>query len=309
MKLERMVFGVLLLLASMMASALELPLRTTTFVNDFAEMLSPEEERVLNAKLGEFKNTSRVSMVVATISAASDYGYSGLVEMGTSLFERWAPGEKGLNSGILVIVAGKSPPYKIRIVTGRGVEGAVPDLIAKRVIEDMMKPVMHKGGQGAYALGLTRGIEALMQRAKNEFAPKSAPATSGHSSSSTAVLLPVLLVLGIGVALFFFLFYRSSTVRRAQELREQENADAERLRALREQNHYATTRQPTQYREPARHTPKRQPPTRRMPARDDVVVVAIPTSTYQASEPDAPDTDTSSPDTGGETSGSGSGDN
>lgn len=301
MKLARLILGFLMLLAGISAHALDLPARPTSFVNDLAGVMSPEESRALNTKLGAFRDTSRVSIVIATISSASDYGYSGLAEMGTSLFERWAPGEKGLSSGLLIIVAGKTPPYKVRIVTGRGVEGAVPDLIAKRIIEDTMKPAMHTGAAGAFALGLNRGVDKLMERTKTEFAPKSESSTSTTSAADIAVLV----FIGFFAILFIFVVCNYALKRRALRLREQEQRDAlARFRAGREQDYYAPTRRPTRSQEPARATARR-----RSDDSDDTPSVVVVTRARNTDTPDTRSSDPDpTPDVGGDTAGGGAGD-
>lgn len=315
MKLVRLILGVLLLVAGISAHALEMPARPTGFVNDLAGLMSPDESRALNAKLGTFRDASRVSIVIATISSASDYGYSGLAEMGTSLFERWAPGEKGLNSGLLIIVAGKAPPYKVRIVTGRGVEGAVPDLVAKRIIEDTMKPAMHTSTVGAVALGLNRGVDKLMERTKTEFAPKSDTASPTASGSDTSVFVLLVVAIGICAVLFLYLLHKSNAKQQARQLREQEERDAlARLRASREMDYYATTRQPTTYRERPSRTPTRsQVPSRATSRRredsDDIPSVVVVTRSHDTntSYTRSPDPDPT-PDFGGETAAGGAGD-
>ena len=126
MKFTRLLLGIFLCISAALAGANEFPALSDRFVNDFASMISPNEANELNAKLAKFRDASKVSIVIATITSAQDYGYpTGLIDLGVGLFDKWKPGQADIDSGILVIVAGKTPPYKIRIVTGRGVEGAV----------------------------------------------------------------------------------------------------------------------------------------------------------------------------------------
>lgn len=71
--------------------------------------------------------------------------------------QAWKIGRKGYDDGILVVFARED--RKVRIEVGYGLEGAVPDAIAKRIIREIMIPEFRKGD---YEKGLVLGVEALI---------------------------------------------------------------------------------------------------------------------------------------------------
>jgi len=77
--------------------------------------------------------------------------------------EAWKIGHSRLDNGALLLVAPKE--RRARIEVGYGLEGAVPDVIAKRIIEDVMIPYFRAGD---LAGGIAAGTEALMHAAAGE---------------------------------------------------------------------------------------------------------------------------------------------
>ncbi len=300
-RLVKLLIVALLSVLATLTFALEFPAKADRFVNDFASMMNTTEQNTLNSKLAKFRDESKVSIVVVTITSAQDYGASGLAELGVTLFDKWKPGQTDLNSGVLVIVAGKIPPYKIRIVTGRGLEGPVPDLIAKRIIEQSMKPSMHSGTPGAFALGLTLGADALMELTRNEFATP--PTAIGSQTNSYGYLL---YVVPLSIALIFAVFLHRYNARRDEEKRQRRTDEMyEQLEKMRsDYPHTAPPRPPASVRGSSRND-------------DDLstaaIILAVSTlpdsSSENSSSGSSTDSDSySSPDSGGESAGGVAGD-
>jgi uncharacterized protein len=80
--------------------------------------------------------------------------------------EAWQLGHKGLDNGILLLVAAQD--RQARIEVGYGLEGVVPDAVAKRVLEDVMFPRFRAGDPSG---GIEAGVEALMRAARGEEIP------------------------------------------------------------------------------------------------------------------------------------------
>lgn len=225
----------------MWSVATPLPEKPSSFVNDFAMKMSEVERATLNHSLAQFQDKSKVSIVFMTISSAQEYGYSGLIEMGVAVFDQWKIGDKNLSSGILVLIAGATPPYKIRIVTGRGVEGSVPDLIAKDVIEKIMKPIMHSSETGSYARGMTAGAQALMKLTTKEFVGQKVTQQKMEDNSNiveNAVIISLVVIFLGGGILFFIVI----PAHRRKIALEKKIADDEE-RAEKEEEHQALLRQ------------------------------------------------------------------
>ena len=104
--------------------------------------------------------------------------------------ERWKLGQKGADNGLLLVVAAQD--RRARIEVGYGLEGAVPDAVAKRVIDDVMVPRFRAGD---FPGGLEAATQALMAAARGEaIAVERPPARRGapHQDPTAALIFAVL---------------------------------------------------------------------------------------------------------------------
>lgn len=131
------------------------------YVNDYANLLSGEYEARLNGFAGEleYKTTAQVSIVA--LDSVAPYEIEDYAVM---LFEKWGIGHKGKDNGILIVLAVKD--RRVRIEVGYGLEGAIPDAIAKQVIEERMMPFFK---QGKYQEGLVSGSLSVMGLVAKEY--------------------------------------------------------------------------------------------------------------------------------------------
>lgn len=86
------------------------------------------------------------------------------------LFNRWKLGRKGVDDGVLLVVA--KDDRLMRIEVGYGLEGAIPDVLAGRIIRERMAPAFR---QGDYAGGIESAVDALIGLVDGEPLPESAP--------------------------------------------------------------------------------------------------------------------------------------
>ncbi|MFG3448575.1 TPM domain-containing protein [Stenotrophomonas sp. NPDC047960] len=82
------------------------------------------------------------------------------------VFEQWKIGRKGVDDGVLLVVA--KDDKRVRIEAGYGLEGAIPDAIANRVIQEYLAPRFRTGD---YAGGLADGSAALVKLIDGEVLP------------------------------------------------------------------------------------------------------------------------------------------
>ena len=104
--------------------------------------------------------------------------------------EAWRLGRKGVDDGVLFLVARED--RRMRIEVGRGLEGAIPDAIAKRIIADVVTPHFKSGD---FPGGIEAGVEAIAARVSGEALP--APAAGGAGSDVTFDSLSDVLVFGL----------------------------------------------------------------------------------------------------------------
>lgn len=132
-------------------------------VNDLAGLLSESQRSALEARLARFEQKTSHQIVVLTVPSL---GGEPIETYSMRVVEAWKIGHKGLDNGALLLVA--PTEHRVRIEVGYGLEGVVPDVIAKRIIEDVMVPRFRAGD---FPGGIAAGSEALMHAAAGEQIP------------------------------------------------------------------------------------------------------------------------------------------
>lgn len=165
MKKSKLLFFLLFLSVASFAQKFPAQPSPPRIVNDFANVLSQPEQHQLEEKLVAFDDTSSTQIAVVILSSLEEYaqGYT-IDDYGDRLAENWGIGQKGKNNGLLVLVAMDERQISIR--SGYGLEGAIPDAYAKRIIENDIKPSFK---QGRYFEGLNKGTDRLMTYAAGEY--------------------------------------------------------------------------------------------------------------------------------------------
>jgi uncharacterized protein len=139
------------------------PMVPLRLVNDFTGFLSEDQQVSLNNKLLDFNNQTSTQIYVVTYDELQDYP---IEEFADKLAEKWGIGQKGKDNGIIILISPKNHQRGITIQTGYGLEGAVPDAIAKRIIERVIIPDFK---QGNYYAGLDSATNVLMALTRGEF--------------------------------------------------------------------------------------------------------------------------------------------
>ncbi|MBN2763840.1 MAG: TPM domain-containing protein, partial [Bacteroidales bacterium] len=135
-----------------------IPLR---LVNDFTGLLSEDHQITLNNKLQAFNDSTSTQIYVITYDDLQDYP---IAEFANTLGEKWGIGQKEKDNGIVILISPQN--HKMTIQTGYGLEGAVPDAIAKRIIENEMSPAFKKGN---FYKGIDDATNTLMALTKGEY--------------------------------------------------------------------------------------------------------------------------------------------
>jgi uncharacterized protein len=144
------------LLLAFCAAAEDAPIPSLTGrVVDLNGALTVEQKRELEASLEAFE-TRKGSQIVVLITGTT---YPEPIEsFAMRVAETWKIGRKGVDDGIIVVIA--KDDRAMRIEVGYGLEGAVPDAVAKRLIEEEFIP---KFGGGDFYGGLRAGLDRLMR--------------------------------------------------------------------------------------------------------------------------------------------------
>lgn len=162
-----------------MADATIPPLKA--HVNDLTATLSASEVIHLEQKLQAFEKTKGSQIAVLMIPTTQP---ETIEQYSIRVAEAWQLGRKGIDDGILLLIAKND--RALRIEVGYGLEGVIPDAIAKRIIADIMTPHFKLGH---FANGIDAGIEAIIHLIQGE--PLPLPKNSRNSNSAAGEHSPV----------------------------------------------------------------------------------------------------------------------
>ena len=163
--------GVMFCLSVAFALAYTSPGNPTGFINDYTATLSAEQDQVLEAKLTQFKAETTNEIAVVMVSTIGD---DTIENYANELFREWRVGGAENNNGILVLIA--KDDRLARIEVGYGLEGAVPDLLAKQILDDV---ILVEFKAGNYFTGLSGGVDALMAATRGEYTASAQGSGSG----------------------------------------------------------------------------------------------------------------------------------
>lgn len=172
---------IFLLVATVCCAAEVPPLRS--YVNDYAAMLSPQMVRQLESELAAFERSDSTQIVVLTIPSLEG---EVLEEYSIKVVEQWKIGRKGKDNGALLLVVKND--RKVRIESGRGLEGKLTDLMSGRIIRNEIRPAFK---QGDYDTGIARGVGAIMATVRGEYSAE--PRDIRHGKKSAPPILTLLL--------------------------------------------------------------------------------------------------------------------
>ena len=147
-------------------------------VTDLAGTLTAPQRETLEAKLREFetKRGSQVAvLIVPTIGEEPIEDFAGRVT------DEWKLGRKGVDDGVLFAVAMKE--RRMRIHTGRGVQGTLTDALSKRIVADLVTPHFRNGD---FAGGIDAGVDAIMKAIEGESLPLPKTASHGKVASQSS---------------------------------------------------------------------------------------------------------------------------
>ena len=167
-RVKRHRFWRCLVLAAVLSSAVlasaadRLPAKPSQFVSDKAGILSPQTIAALNSRLEAFERDTSNQVIVATFPNVPD-GFV-LEDFSQRTAEAWGIGQRKDDNGVALFVFPKD--RKTRIEVGYGLEGALPDIVAKRIIENEMLPAFRTGN---FDSGVSRGVNAILQATRGEY--------------------------------------------------------------------------------------------------------------------------------------------
>jgi uncharacterized protein len=153
-------------------------------VTDLTQTLTPEQQSQLEAKLAAFEQQKGSQIAVLIVPSTKP---EEIEQYSIRVVDAWKLGREKQDDGVLLLVA--KDDRKMRIEVGYGLEGAIPDLIAKRIISEIMVPSFR---QGDYYGGINNAVEQVIRLISGEQLP--APPQSKPSGGKLWDMLYVVFI-------------------------------------------------------------------------------------------------------------------
>jgi uncharacterized protein len=130
-------------------------------VNDFAGILSSNERAQLEQKLRTYNDSTSTQITIVIVKTTEPYPIG---DFAFQVGRKWGVGQQGKNNGL--VIAWATQTRKVFIAPGYGLEGAIPDAIAKRIITNTIAPAFK---QEQYYQGLDAATTEIIKRASGEY--------------------------------------------------------------------------------------------------------------------------------------------
>lgn len=178
---------------------------------DTTGTFNPAQKQALSDRLKAFEENKGAQIFVLVVPTT---GNEVIEQYARRVYDQWKIGREKIDDGILLVVA--KDDRRLRIEVGYGLEGAVTDLQAGRIIREFIAPSFV---QGDYVGGINHGVDKIMGLVEGEDLPPPVKGSAGDSDEESPwamvfplaffslVLPPVAAVLAIG--LFTFLMFWS----------------------------------------------------------------------------------------------------
>ena len=179
-------FSMVILLAALPALLLAqdmefLPDEPIGHMNDFAKLIDQNRQEMLENKLRNYRDTTTNVIAIATLPDLNDFP---IEEVATKLFNDWKMWHEDRYNGILIVIAPNE--REMRIEVGYGLEGAVPDVVAGRIIREVLAPSFK---QGDFYEGLDRATTIMIDLAEGEYEGNLTRERSSRSEDDIASLI------------------------------------------------------------------------------------------------------------------------
>jgi uncharacterized protein len=152
----------------------------TAHVTDVTATLTAQQRDALEKKLAALEARKGAQVVVLMVPTTAP---EAIEPYALRVAEAWRIGRGGTDDGVVLVIA--KDDRKLRIEVGYGLEGAVPDALAKRVIAERIVPRFYEGD---YAAGVSDGVDALIALVDGEELPPPSDAPQGGANDAFGAL-------------------------------------------------------------------------------------------------------------------------
>jgi uncharacterized protein len=158
-------------------------------VTDLAGVLAPSERQQLEHRLAAFEAKKGTQIAVLVLPSTRP---ETIEQYSIRLAEAWQVGRRKVDDGAILVVALED--RALRLEVGYGLEGALPDAVARRIVSDVIAPHFR---EGRFAAGIDAGVTQILRVVDGEPLPPPQPARDAGAAGDIAGLLEMLLVIGM----------------------------------------------------------------------------------------------------------------
>ena len=194
--MKRFFFTVLFFLQLALGFGQDIPPRPSPprLVNDYTGTLTPDQQYSLEQKLVAYDDSTSNQVVVVIVRTTGDYDP---VDYATKLGRVWGVGNKKTNNGVVLLIA--KDDRKVFIAPGYGLEGALPDITCKSIIDNAITPNFRNDD---FYRGIDLGTNAIIKAAVGEYkAPEEYRKKKGTGGGGIIGLFIIIII-------FFIIFGR-----------------------------------------------------------------------------------------------------
>ncbi len=188
--MKTLILSVFLTLCFFFGFAQNFPEKSNKLVTDQTQTLSAEQIARLEQKLVAFDDSTSNQVAVVIVKTVGDYDIN---EYALELGRKWGIGGKTKNNGVILLVA--IGDRKMSIQTGYGLEGALPDIYTKRIIENDIKPYFKDGD---YYAGIDAGVSSIISLTKGEYKneqPKSKSKKDRRAGGAGMIVIIIIVII------------------------------------------------------------------------------------------------------------------
>ncbi len=153
-------------------------------VNDFVGILQAGARETLEEKLRRYNDSTSNQITIVIVKTTEPYPIG---DFAFQVGRKWGIGQKDKNNGL--VLAWATDDRKIYIATGYGLEGAIPDAVANRIVSNIIVPAFK---QQQYYEGLDAATTEIIKRAQGEY--KAEPTTESEGSGWGFIILIIIIV-------------------------------------------------------------------------------------------------------------------
>lgn len=166
-------------------AAEQLPPPPAHYFNDYAALVGAADAQRLDAKLKAFDEQTSNQVVVAIFPELPS---PSLEDFTIRTAQSWRAGRAKLDNGVVLFVFVKD--RKSRIEVGYGLEGALPDVTAKQILDDVMAPRFRAGD---FPGGLAAAVDAIIAATRGEYkAPSPSPRSAAPALDSDKIIFIII---------------------------------------------------------------------------------------------------------------------